>query len=922
VSARISLPVAPQQKERTPFPLIATVAPVVVGVVLVIVTGSLISLAFALLGPVIAVATLADGRRSRSRSSRRASAQFWVDVEATRARIRAAHDEERTRRAQRHPGALSDPRWDDPPGLSVCIGTGDVESDLECDEPLAVGVDDQYREPIEELATSASIVPRAPVIVELGEALTVVGPPSIARPLFRSMVIQVAGRLSPATHTISVTEVAEHWVSGLPHAVEQPVATDGTVMQVSGASTLRDRVSFVSRSGDRVVIQLADEAVGIPGMIVRVSSRGVTLSPSLQIPPTPIAQAESVAAEEAAAWARSARETAERLGIRSAGAALPSIVAFDELRQAATSLEATLGLGARDPLTIDLVAHGPHAVIGGTTGSGKSELLVTWLLGIAATRPPSTVVFLLFDFKGGTSFGTVPELPHCVGIVTDLDARMAKRALESLTAELRYRERHLADAGARSIDDLATTLMPRLVVVIDEFASLAETFPDLYAVLADVAARGRSLGVHLILCTQRPAGVVRDAVMANIGLRVSLRVTNSADSIAVLGTDAAARLAGQPLGRVCVAQAGHPVVTAQVALASPTDVLAVAARWADVPPGRRPWLDPLPAVVEPHTVIAAARRAAGDDSRAFGLVDVPADQSQPAALWDPARDGSLVVLGGTASGKTGALAALAAFRPARWVPSEIESAWDLICEPPPETLVVIDDLDLLLARLGPDYEREATERLIAIARDPHRRLAVSAQRLAGGVHLVAHECESRLLLRLAGRQEHLIAGGAAADFDPTLPPGGGVWRGSRVQVMVATPPGCAQPSPSTSVAPRGPTIAVTGRPVQFRELAKTAGHRVIELASFTDADTAAAYVVADPESWQNAYSILTRLRAENGILFHGCSLADVRSISRIRNLPPPLADPSRGLWFVEAGTIRRATFSASTQQRDPTVKAS
>jgi DNA segregation ATPase FtsK/SpoIIIE, S-DNA-T family len=921
VSSRIVLPVAPQQKERAPFPLIATLAPVVVGVVLVVVTGSLISLAFAVLGPVIAVATLADGRRSRTRSFRKASAQFWADVDSTQERIRAAHADERAQLWQRHPGALSDPRWDDSAEVSICIGVGEVTSDLECDEPPTVAAGDRYRASLDELAQSATTVADAPVVVEFGNIVTVVGRPTVARPLFRSVVLQLAGRLSPATHTIVTADVAEPWLARLPHAVGQPASTDTSVETVMRGCTLRDRVSFVSRSGERAVVQLADEPVGVAGTILRVSPDGVTLSQPTGDAGPRAQRADSVAAEEAAAWAERARSIAERLGIGVAGAALPASVDFGDLTQTDTSLTVTLGAGSPDPLTIDLVTQGPHAVIGGTTGSGKSELLVTWLLGLAAQRPPSSVSFLLFDFKGGTSFGAVPTLPHCVGTVTDLDARMAKRALESVTAELRYRERQLADAGARSIDDDAVAFMPRLVVVIDEFAHLAETFPDLYAVLADVAARGRSLGIHLILCTQRPAGVVRDAVMANIGLRISLRVTNTADSIAVLGADDAARLAGQPIGRACVAQSGHSVATVQVALASASDVGAVAERWSAAEKGRRPWLDPLPAVVEQSVVLDAARTAHVDETHAFGLLDLPADQSQPASLWNPVRDGSLVVLGGTSSGKTGALAAVAAHRAACWVPPDVESAWDLICAPPTDTLMVVDDLDLLLARLGTDYERETADRLIAIARDPHRRLAVSAQRLAGCVHLIAQECESRLLLRLSGRQEHLIAGGTAADFDPTLPPGGGVWRGARVQVMAVDPPRSTVLPSSTVVEPNGPTIAVTNRPTQFSDLAIAAGHRVVELANVVDDDQTPAFVVGDPESWQNAYSLLTRLRAQGGILFHGCSLADVRSISRVRDLPPPLADPSRGLWFVHAGTIQRATFSARTSQRDPAAKA-
>ncbi|MFW8745594.1 FtsK/SpoIIIE domain-containing protein, partial [Mesorhizobium japonicum] len=182
--------------------------------------------------------------------------------------------------------------------------------------------------------------------------------------------------------------------------------------------------------------------------------------------------------------------------------------------RATRDLAAPIGRDADGPVIVDLVADGPHALVGGTTGSGKSELLVSWVLAMAHGRRPDEVAFLLVDFKGGAAFAPLAGLPHVVGILSDLDARLTRRAIESLRAELLRRERLLADAGVRSIDELPSGALARLVVVVDEFAAVVSGQPELHDVFADLAARGRSLGLHLVLCTQRPAGVVRDGVLA------------------------------------------------------------------------------------------------------------------------------------------------------------------------------------------------------------------------------------------------------------------------------------------------------------------------------------------------------------------------------------------------------------------------
>ena len=221
---------------------------------------------------------------------------------------------------------------------------------------------------------------------------------------------------------------------------------------------------------------------------------------------------------------------------------------------------------------IDIRADGPHGLVAGTTGSGKSELLQTLIASLAVGNRPDEFNFVLVDYKGGAAFKDCNHLPHTVGMVTDLDGHLTTRALESLGAELRRREHQLADADAKDIEDYLAGRqpedepMPRLLIVIDEFAALASELPDFVTGLVDVARRGRSLGVHLILATQRPAGVVSAEIKSNTNLRIALRVTDGGDSEDVIESSAAAQIPKVFPGRA-YARLGHSSLVAVPELA-------------------------------------------------------------------------------------------------------------------------------------------------------------------------------------------------------------------------------------------------------------------------------------------------------------------------------------------------------------------
>ncbi len=383
-------------------------------------------------------------------------------------------------------------------------------------------------------------------------------------------------------------------------------------------------------------------------------------------------------------------------------------------RSVGRTTQAVIGEGADGPFAIDIRRDGPHGLVAGTTGSGKSELLQTVIASLAVNNRPDEMNFVLVDYKGGAAFKDCNKLPHTVGMVTDLDGHLTTRALESLGAELRRREHQLARADAKDIEDYLAghqpgdEPMPRLLIVIDEFAALVAELPDFVTGLVDIARRGRSLGVHLILATQRPAGVVSAEIKSNTNLRIALRVTDAGDSQDVIESGDAAQIAKSTPGRA-YARLGHSSlipfqssrvggrprgVEARAAVALrpiefaglgtplpeqaaveeegdisvPTDLAALvgAATAASADSGISapppPWL---PALDEQVTIddllgqFPTATPSADNLVLPFGLADVPREQRRDVAAYDLARDGHLAVVGAPRSGRSTVLRALA-----------------------------------------------------------------------------------------------------------------------------------------------------------------------------------------------------------------------------------------------------------------------
>ncbi|HEY1174842.1 MAG TPA: FtsK/SpoIIIE domain-containing protein, partial [Phytomonospora sp.] len=382
-------------------------------------------------------------------------------------------------------------------------------------------------------------------------------------------------------------------------------------------------------------------------------------------------------------------------------------------RMGGQSTMAVIGESYDGAFGIDIRRDGPHGLIAGTTGSGKSELLQTIVAALAVANTPENMTFVLVDYKGGSAFKDCVKLPHTVGMVTDLDAHLVERALESLGAELKRREHILAAADAKDIEDYQDLVkrdpshapVPRLLIVIDEFASMVRDLPDFVTGLVNIAQRGRSLGIHLLLATQRPSGVVSPEIRANTNLRIALRVTDAGESTDVIDAPEAGHISKSTPGRAYV-RLGHaslipfqsgrvggrrpgaadPATLApwagaltwqdlgRAALTKPktetreddeiTDlkVLVDAVREANtalgIPAQHSPWL---PALDEMLLLddIPAVRGAGALPAAPYGIEDLPADQARRPVVVDFATFGHVLVAGAPRSGRSQILRTIA-----------------------------------------------------------------------------------------------------------------------------------------------------------------------------------------------------------------------------------------------------------------------
>lgn len=965
----IILPPHPPEPAPAGFPVLAAAAPIVGAFVLWALTGSVISLAFAALGPLVAVASVLDARRQSRRIRRRGAAERAERLETVRSEIAERHAAERvaawrhvpTARQLTTGGGASD--WRDAVPGTVTLGRGTVASGLRVDGTPVDAVD-------RELLERAGRLEHAPVVASADGGLGIVGPRPLARAAARALLVQLAHRCRPGlVELVAPDDAAWAWARELPHhrgggdrvirIVDAGDRPGGDVTPSAPGPAASEGIG-----GAEAVIAVAGEQAELPpglGTIIVVESH---LRAVIDVRTGGAARRtivpELLGESEAATWAVRMRSAAARDGLGGA-ATLPVRIDLDALQQPSTStgtrasLNVAVGVRHGGALEIDLVTGGPHAIVAGTTGSGKSEFLLAWLSALAACHPPSRVAFLLVDFKGGAAFEPLHGLPHVTGIVTDLDESESLRAVQSLRAELRHRETVLRVERARDIVDLTPEVdLPRLVIVIDEFQAMVERFPDLGAVVADIAARGRSLGVHLVLASQRPNGVVREQVTANCAIRVSLRVMQRADSIAVVGTGAAASIRPDSPGRGVIDVGDGVPVAFQSA--------QVDGRWLDrlrranagVPHARRPWIDPLPSRLRPHElhrIVASARLDPG--SLAIGLVDEPEQQRHRVLAWSPDVDGHLLVVGGPGSGRSTALAAVADAAAREETPLPVvrlsgtpSRQWDMLQSvvarlgrPGLRTVLLVDDLDACFRDWPDEHKHGALAALEAIVRDG-RASGVTVVATAGQAHRIGQglrESFPRLLfLRHATRADLVHAGGVGELWREQDSPGSGQWRGRRVQLVETSPPPDEQLDAPQPLDLGGPHLfaVVSGSPRADASAMRAAGYDPLllepvgdglvraELARRTTNPTTRCIIVGDADAWAANWSIAALVREASTVVVHG-GPREYRTLVQGPVIPPLLDDTATQCWVINPGaTAQRAGWPPIPMNHSKQLKTS
>ena len=388
------------------------------------------------------------------------------------------------------------------------------------------------------------------------------------------------------------------------------------------------------------------------------------------------------------------------------------------------SLSVPLGVRApEDYVSLNLHerAHGPHGLVAGTTGSGKSEIVQSYLLSLAVNYHPYEVGYLIIDFKGGGMAGLFDDLPHMLGTITNLDGSESNRAMASIKAELERRQRVFSRNNVNHINSYnklfksgeVSEPIPHLFIVSDEFAQLKQEQPEFLTELVSAARIGRSLGIHLILATQKPTGVVNEQILSNTRFKLALKVADEADSREMLKTPDAAFIT-QP-GRAYLQVGANEIYevfqsawsgatyNVQGAQTESTDnrvyllndlgqgevlnedlsdtgdsnkikatELDVVVKYLketfineNVPSVRKPWLPPLATrIISPNTIplknvedieSKESEQSMLDLSFALGMADIPEQQSQSEYILDLLKEGNIAFFAASGFGKSFAL---------------------------------------------------------------------------------------------------------------------------------------------------------------------------------------------------------------------------------------------------------------------------
>ena len=660
-SSTIPWPKAPRVAQLNRPSILHLILPLLIGIVLAVAMQVWWFLAFSLSGPLSAGLQLLTERRR----IRRQSAE---GLRAYAARLRALADEVNLRTVEAKIPPSRDP-------LTVCVGYGTVLLPAAVAEPAEPeeSWDDDYCAACQTLegrtvlpieADSRRIQTQAPINIDLRQhAVVLCGAEAV--PIARALCAQVCTASVPLVHGHAAVQRSPELVSVLPTCpcvrgescvdseAEVSITVEDDRIVVAGAET-RHRVVIEASARTARIVQAAPSSAAVPqpGMF---NPARMTTGRFLSLCPHTAGTAD--------AWA--------------------APVSFDDLAAQCTQTAVPIGMGENGPIFADLRADGPHALVAGTTGSGKSVLLQTWIAALCRSRKPEELRLILMDFKGGAAFAPLADLPHVESCSDNLDLRSALRTLRSVQAEVRYREAVLKGSGCPDIDAHnqagAEPPLPRIVVVIDEFQVLTADFPPGVEALESLTALGRSLGIHIVLATQKPSGVITSRMRTNIALRVCMRVRDAADSLEVLDSPAAADIPPDRPGMGCISTGHRSDMFRAASLDVPTDasatvswrLLAGSKRESDSASGEcgievedppAPILQKLRQISPPQRTRRITPEALPDilpftDSGPVGRIDLP--DRQTLVDWTPDADISTAILGGPRTGKSSLLWLLA-----------------------------------------------------------------------------------------------------------------------------------------------------------------------------------------------------------------------------------------------------------------------
>ena len=431
---------------------------------------------------------------------------------------------------------------------------------------------------------------------------------------------------------------------------------------------------------------------------------------------------------------------------------------------------------------LDMVDAGPHAVIWGQTGSGKSVLIRQIIHSIAGFYRPDQVTVVVIDFKGGMGSSATAEYPHVVGVLSDLMPFSVCRVEDGIKAEIRRREHILSSARVNSVSELEPErALPRTVIIVDEVATLIQQHPHWELLLNDLASRGRALGLHLISASQRVAGQIPRTVMVNSPLRICLRVSDSqeaGDFLPGVPAQTVATRLGAPPGTALVLDASGTHHTLRVEEHPPKRTL----------PGVAPtlWCEPLPTLVEQvPTALAVLDRPDRQDQPQIGVRDVP-----PGLLW---------VGGDGGRGLSRTLARWTEMQrdhlvvpddPARLIDTLRQLRQGTLAPP---SLVVAEHLDRTLENEPSATIQWCVDALVATARAQRRMHSVSHVVVGTGLRgecasLLARSADSSWRLVPTQRDAWRDSGLPRGLFDADAPPGRALIDGALAQVVLTQAP--------------------------------------------------------------------------------------------------------------------------------------